>query len=799
LALEACDLNDRDPREVPILADLTQYQGSFTSTLTRSAVDVTGIPVELHEPLGKGAPLLVLCDDFHSCSDKRRFFQQARDWLATHRESRIVVFSHDIPAIDTLLAGGIPVFDLQSLPDIEILRIFKNFLNDPEAFSLYDELSSRGDLDAFRTPLLATLLAIAQSQTEAVSNPPLTKRGQLFRRVVIEGVLGTWAAQRQPELINALFNETLRAGAAMSALLLRSRSRSLPIAQVVAHIPGNLPANGWEMAIDAGVVAGVFRRRRDEIGFSHDALRDYFAAEYLLQAAPRAVLTAWWSPDWRGALGLFASLWAGDRKRMFWLRLAAWLSFRRLVVLHVGASRRATELFYFMLDFAAEAGPACSWLQRRLWFRYRVGETYLSDDADVRHRAFFDGWENRLAHVYRLFGRMSDEDIQAWLRNADDRRRYRVHGIGQNRTLDGVEELLRSVGSDKDGIADDAAVELAFEFPSELLKEAFRRVSAEPDGVAHLLHVLVKTREWQRHKGDRISSVMRSDPFWRDTLLELLLEGDDDVFREARSALHCLYDDAWLGADVEDFLVAELSSEAPHRRARAAWTLVMARSATSLEALQQIVGESDRAAGLAAAEALIFRDSERAPEYLLAWVVRWAAMDRTEYQRWAPIVDSIVATWIEARPTRQRYEDFARWFARIAFTAVDSSVRLVAARGLSMLRGTEITDMLQSILEQETSQAAQCAIAKYWGMHPDADLETVVALLTSHDNEAIRDRCAWMVWQRTDEELSAELWEKLRRLRDEDPSPAVRQESERYLRLIAKRTTAKLPQRSRES
>jgi hypothetical protein len=711
--------------------------------------------------------------------------------LATHGDSRIVLFSHDILALDTLLAGGIPVFDLHALSDIEVLRIFGGFLDDPDAFALYDELSSRGDLGAFRTPLLAILLATAQSQAQAISKSPLTKRGQLFRRVVMEGVLGTWAAQRQPELANALFNETLRAGATISALLLRSRSRSLPMAEIVTKVPGSLPAGGWEVAIEAGVLAGVFRRHRDEIGFSHDAIRDYFAAEFLLQAPPRTLVRAWRSQDWRGALGLFASLWAGDGERMFWLKVAAWFSFRSLTVLHVGANRRATELFYFMLDFAAEAGPACTWLQRRLWFRYRVGQTFLAGDADIRHRGFFSGWEDRLAHVYRLFGRMSDGDIQAWLRQGDDRLRYRVHGIAQNRTLAGVEELLGLIGTDRDGAADDTAVALAFEFPSELLKEAFRRAIAEPGNSARLLHILVRASGWQRRGGDRITSVMRKDSFWRDTLLELLLEGDDDVYREARSALHCLYDDAWLGTDVEDILVSELSSEAPHRRARAAWTLVMARSATSLEALQHTVAGSDRAAGLAAAEALIFRDSERAPEYLLAWVVRWAAVDRADYEHWAPIIDNNVAAWIEAKPTRRRYEDFARWFAKAAFTAVEPSVRLVAAKGLSMLRGTEITDMLRSLLEREDSKAAQCAIAEYWGMHPDTDLESVVDRLTSHGNEAIRDRCAWMIWQRTDEEISAEIWEKLRRLRDEDPSPAVRSESERYLRLIAKRTTPK--------
>ena len=68
LALNACDLNDTDPREVPILTDLSQYQGSFRSTVERSAVDLTGIPIELRQASAKSTRLLVLCDDFHACS-----------------------------------------------------------------------------------------------------------------------------------------------------------------------------------------------------------------------------------------------------------------------------------------------------------------------------------------------------------------------------------------------------------------------------------------------------------------------------------------------------------------------------------------------------------------------------------------------------------------------------------------------------------------------------------------------------------------------------------------------------------
>jgi hypothetical protein len=662
-------------------------------------------------------------------------------------------------------------------------------MDEAAADDLLEELSVEGHLGAFRTPLLASLVAAARC--ESSPNAERTageKRGRLFRRVVGDGLLGAWECQRSPHLVSPVSETTIYVLAAAAAVMLRTGARSFR-ADRLERLNGMPPSEEVKAALALGDSSGILRSERLDLAFAHDSIRDYFAAEYLLRAPPRMVALAWRSPPWRNALILFASLWAGDAARMWWLRLCASLSLMKLTTLRIMPLRAASETFYFMLDFAAESGPGCRWLQTSLFQKYRAGQLHISSEAEVRHRDFLSPWESRIAHVYRLFGRMDDEEIRAWLRSdtptgAAGQLRYRVHGIRQDKSFEGVECLLASIGSDGDGLADDVAMQLAFEYPRDLLKPAFQCVATGTERLAHLLRVMVKSASSQQFGRERIGRTLRSDHFWRDFLVDCALHESDEVHRSAISALGLHSGETWIRKDAEQLLVDALATGPPPQRRRAAWALVMARSDESLRALEHALQvDEDKKVCLSAVEALLFRNPEVGQTHLLTWLRRWGTVYRAQLDANMPTIWSLVRTWSSAGPCRSRYKKHVRWFGLFAFAAADPETRLVAAKGLNGFRGPEIAEALHRLFEIESYRSIRSWLAETWGRHPESDMSAVADTLLEDDQPDIRAKTGWLVWQQLDRPPES-LVEKLQRHSVEDPDSWVRSEHERYLRLI---------------
>jgi hypothetical protein len=780
---------------LPILINGGRFSGSLFDLIAREALNATGIEIDLRGLSGAGLPLLLLCDDFQHCPDRRLLLEQLRALTSQFEGARCVVFTHELADSSLFDTGNIPAFRLGELDDEGMLELFGGFMDGEAAETLLDELSERAEQEGFRLPLLAALVAADQARLHEPGDRELgpTRRGELFRRVVLDGVLRAWRATRSPTLTSPAVTATARHLGNLAAYLV---DRDIEVvARLAAALAAGGDAHGAGDAIDQAIGCGLLRGHGDDLSFAHVAIRDYFAAEYLLVGPPRLVARAWFRPRWHGALRNFASLWPNDKARLYWLRLCGWVSLRLIFVLRLRSSRYLTRLFYFMLEFAAESRLRERWLLYGIFERYSEGSTFLDVSVAPDARVFVSMWEDGYAHVYRLFGRLGDERINAWLREpGQGRRRYKVQGIRQDRSQAGLTALWQGIGSDGDGIADDFAIELAFDYPRSDLRTVFERFVE--DGGAPLGRLIgaiykgfqVRSQSWnprelrRGRRRNRIGVVISEDGYWRDTLIRLSLDEREDVARSAGHLLRCIGGDGSLRPDIEAILVDILSQGNSLERGRAALLLIHAKKPTSLAALKRRLAEDDDGdVCCSLCDALLWREPREAPEHFRILLQRCGTLDPDLCKAGKQEIDAFVRAW--SATGHKPYRKYVRFFLVYLRCGVTAFEKIVAALALAKLRGPMIGQALSQQMEAETNETVRYRIAKVWAPHPEVPLDEAVRALLASPDPDIRSLAASTIRSRR-EMPDPSLYARVQAHVEADPDPDVRRQLERALELI---------------
>jgi hypothetical protein len=774
---------------LPLLVNCSRFAGSLPALIASEARNTTGITIDLDGMQGLDFPVTLYCDDFQYCPDKKVFIEQLRAFTHQFRGARCILFTHDLVDSGVWTSGVVPAYRIADLDDDSLLDLFAGFMDVDAAETLLDEMATRGELDAIRQPVLAALVAVAyvDAKSDQDDQPISLRRGELLRRVIRDGVLRSWIAQRSSDLSSLRAKTALGGLAKIAAALVREDTEFFTEAIVRGDTAGSSDVGA---AIEIGLSCGLLRRREGEIGFAHAALRDYLAAEWLLTAPPRRVAVAWFSTRWHGALRNFASIWPVDPRRLFWLRLSGWISLRLITILRVAPNSFATRLFYLMLEFAAESQIDEPWLRYGVFERYRRGYTFLDETAMKPHRLFIGPWEDKIADVYRLFGRLCAPEIDAWLRSGLERR-YAIHGIRQDTSERGLETLLRSVGADDDGLADEVTIELAFEYPSATLRKVFDRLRAD-SAVHHgqLLHAIDRvcrsaksyehlTESASKKRRNRVQRALKSDLYWRDTTLPLFLEADDHVSRSALSLLRCL-DNGWaLRGDVEKILIDSASSTHALTRQRAASGLVYGRNNSSIDVLKRLLSEDEDSLVCAGAcQSLLYRDIENCPAYYLLLLRRWGTIDPQKRNAERTTVTQVVS--IYALGGHKPFKKYVRAFLTYLRCGASTFERMVASDALYRIRGRAIADALRAQIEREAMGRARHHIAEHWAMMPDVTTdEAVTYLLASPEQELRLLACA--ILRRRRDAPSAELHAMLENIAVSDAYPELRTDLGRYL------------------
>jgi hypothetical protein len=804
IATRACEAPEAPALEdrcgaLPLIVNCSRFAGSLPALIKAEARNSTGIAIDLDGLQGSDFPLNLYCDDFQYCADKKGFLEQLRAFTHQYNQARCLLLSHELPDHAVLERFGFSTFLLADLDDDGLLDLFRGFMDEEAAEGLLDELAARGELEAFRKPMLATLVAVAQvdQPLDVRTQQTSLKRGELLRRVVRDGVLTAWVSSRSPDLASPPAEALVAVLAAVAAELVLADKETLPAAELTTF-----RGDSAAPALEIGVSCGLLRRQAGEVGFAHAAIRDYFAAEWLLHAPPRRVAAAWFSSRWHGAIKNFASLWEPDPRRLFWLRLCGWASLKLISGLRIAPQSFPTRLFYLMLEFAADARIDEPWLQLGIFEHYRSGRTFLDESTNKPHRAFIGPWDDKLAQVYRLFGQLHHPDIDQWLRTAAQRR-YGIHGISQDKSEAGLETLLRGVGSDDDGLADDVAIELAFDYPKAMLRRVFDRLLVDHEVTAHILLWRIsmaceRRRVYPRdggsrheHRRNRVGTILSTDDYWRDRMLGLLLEDEDDRVAEgATRVLRCL--GSLLREDVEASLVCALRSGNTLARRRAVWVLVYGGGDESLEALLQSVSEDpDVVVSAIAADALLYRDTLNAPDHYVTLLRRFGRVDAGLCKIWRRPIARTVSAYA-ADEGRRRYRRQVRSFLLFLHCGEAAFERTVAAYGMDRFRGRIIADAMHAALESEADESVRNCLARLWSRKEEVPVDEAIRYLLSTSTPNLRRRVADVVEQRS-VEPSAEVKELIRSAAAEEQDPQVRDKLEDALRSLKVREELRRP------
>jgi hypothetical protein len=756
---------------LPLIVNCSRFTGSLLPLIATETRNATGITIDLDGMQGLDFPLNLYCDDFQYCADKKALVEQLRAFTHQHKGARCALFTHELPDYAVLERFGVVAYRIADLNDDGLLGLFEGFMDEEAAEALLDDLAARGEIEAIRQPVLAALVAVAHADLpfDAASRPTPLRRGELFRRVIRDGVLTQWVAIRSPDLASPQAQLAADTFADFAAALVRADKEFLPETELAESGSGNV-----QQSISIGISCGLLRRHDQEIGFAHAAIRDYFAAEWLLDTAPRRIVDAWFTTRWHGALKNFASLWPPDRRRLFWLRLSGWLSLRLISVLRVAPQSFATRLFYLMLEFAAESRIDERWLQLGIFNRYRRGQTFLDESAVNTSRLFISGWEDKFAHVYRLFGQLRHPEIDHWLRTTTERRRYTIHGIRQDTSEAGLETLVRGLGSDDDGLADDIAVELAFEYPRAMLRRVFDRLLADPEvRIPVMLWRVSKACQRRRtyprdagspHAGrrNRIGAVLSTDGYWRDRMVGLLLQEEDEKIADsATSMLRCLHQHGWLRDDVEAILVETLQRGSELARRRAARILVYGRGEASLAMLLRALQEdSDVVVGVRACASLLYRDTSHAPKHYLTVLRRFGDLDAAGWQAKKASIAHTVRAYV-AEKDYKPYKKYVRAFLAYLQCGDGAFERIIAADGLNRIRGRVIAEAMHGALEIESEESVRNHLAELWGTNLDVTVDEAIRYLLTSPRQGFSSLAADMVRRRQDEP-SAEVVDLIR-------------------------------------
>jgi hypothetical protein len=767
---------------LPLVINCSRFAGSLPALIASEARNLTGIEIDLDGVQGLDFPLNLYCDDFQYCPDKKTLLEQLRAFNHQHKGARCTLFTHELTHYRALERFNVAAYRIADLDDDGMLDLFKGFIDEEAAEALLDDLAGRGEAEAIRQPVLAALVATAHRDIRSdggTRSTPL-RRGELLRRVISDGLLTQWVAVRSPDLSSPHAQQTRQFLAEVAAKLVEADKESLPQDELIAS-----KSDAPDRSVAIGIASGLLRRHEEELGFAHAVIRDYFAAEWMLEAPPRQVVSAWFATRWHAALRNFASLWVPDPQRLFWLRVSGWASLRLITVLRVFPNGFATRLFYLMLEFAAESRLDEPWLQLGIFRRYRFRSTFLDEKSADPHPVIIGGWEDKVAHVYRLFGRLHHPVIDRWLRT-EGRRRYTIHGIRQDTSEAGLEALLRGLGSDGDGIANDVSIELAFEYPKAMLRCVFDRLLADPSvHHARMLRMVAKARhvrkdyprgpQLRRASGrDRIGRVLSGDSYWRDRMLGLLLDAEEDALAgSAADVLRCFEDSGWLRDDVERPLVQALRSGKVLARRRAAMYLVYGQSDDSLATLVETVrGDADRTASVTACDSLLYRDVYHAPEYYLALLRRWGNLDGARWQTEQAAISRKVAEWATEK-NNKRYKKYVRNFLAYLECGGGAFERIVASHGINRILGRVIADALHAALEKETDDVTRNQIAELWATRHEITTDEAIRYLLSSPSRALRSLAAEMVRRRQDDP-SDEMVEFIRQSAASDEDSQVR-------------------------
>lgn len=769
---------------LPLIVNCARFGGDLAGLIASEARNATGIMIDLSGMQGVGFPFTLYCDDFQYCPDKRAMLEQIRALNRLHPRMRCVVLTQELAEGTLALLPG-SVFRIAELDDKGLIDLFRGFMADEAAEILVDDLAGRGEIDAFRRPVLAALLAAAHTEalTGEGGSPASLRRGPLMRRVIRAGVLTHWLSNQSSDLVSPDTDAAVRDLSEIAADLVRAGAESLPATRLLSS--GTGAASGWA---DIGLACGLLRRSGGEVGFTHAAIRDYFAAEWLVRAPPSRLLQAWFSTRWHGALKTFASLWDPDPRRLLWLRLAGHISLRVIASLRVMPAGYGTRLFYLLLEFAAESRVEERWLQMGVFEQYRKGHTFLEYPPKVTGMPYIGGWEDNLAHVYRLFGQLRQPEIDEWLRTTDHRR-YAIHGVRQDHSEAGLEALLRGVGADNDGLADDISIQLAFEYPAAFIQRVMNRLLADPKvSMPRLLWRISRacsTRETASedpdfrppHRGRRISRILRTDSYWRDRMLELLLESADEATASsAGGVLRRLDPHSWLREDVEMILMVHLVEGVELVRRRAAGFLVYGRTDASRAALiHEVQAGSDIRVALHACGSLLYRDTGQAPRHFLTLLRRFGHLDPDLWRIHQSAIAQVVSAYV-GEVGHKPYKKYLRAFLAYVRCGEGRFERLVASDGLSRLRGRTVAAAMRESAEAEADAVVRDKLLAKWAESQDVEVDEAVPYLLASPWPDVRARAARVVEfknQRPRPEVVALLRETSARDGDERVRTAV--------------------------
>lgn len=787
IALHACESRTA----IPFVIDCATFVDDLQNSVAAQARALQCLEPKLREIYTAPVPLLLLCDDFHRCRDKKALLTQIRSLQSRGAGAAAVLLAHEMPGLDLLGSASLPAFRIGDLGDDDVKRVFERYLSKETAQRLLDETITSGDLDAFRSPLLASLLAQARRGTsDGVPVAANYRKGQLYREVISDGALGVWTGQRRPDLSSPLSGSIRRVLGLLARLLLERGDDDLSQADLLAAGTRNPSTEPLAELLECAESCGFIWRREGRCGFTHIGIRDYFAGEDLALGPPHRLMVAWFSPRWHSSLKIFASLAKYDRRHIFWLRICCKLTFKMISVLRSGGYTYQTRLFYFLLEFACESLLREDWLQLEAFRFFRDGTVYLSDDVPVPYRPLRHHVEDRYSYACLLVGKLSHSEVHHWLRDQGSRfsLRFRVHGIAQDRSVDGLKALLASLADETDRIAHELAAELAFDYPAEIFEPVARDFLSNSDAprvqFLRAIHLSASDGSYSDHeyakyrqsKSERLRGIIFHGTFWRDILLELLLRAEKPVANAAQSILRNFDRGSWLRSDIRDSLAHALQHGEPEERRRAASSLRYAGHSPEIIGLLRrcVCRDPDFITCASAADSLLLWDRRRTHAHMLTMLSRWGGRldeERLATRDWfiGPLLQTLRDSPYGRSGTRQ-----FRLLTVYAAGAEASFDRMLAVFGLRRFSGRCAAELLRDLFQSEDDLEVRRHLAEAWAWHPAANVDEVASSLIDDEQSRIRETIGSWMLQRGDN-LTAEAVERLRVSSTTDPDEDVRQ------------------------
>jgi hypothetical protein len=743
---------------LPIYLDLTGFSGDLVQDLRNI---LTSRHIGFDEQhfiiyLRHGRPTFLL-DGFERVANRNRFIFSLSNLIQASPQARFVVSTSDTGSLDTEPFTSFLRYGVEPLSRDQIRQILALHVPQGTAGDLVEQLTNAGQLEFFRTPLMAWFFAQEWRAARGPRPSSLAKRGQLYGEVLkslLERLEPAGSAESRATRI-AIKTRALHAVAYKS---LNKPTDQLSVRDAQAAI--REPADAWHFTgatskrdlLSVLLSDGFLHRSGGTVVFAHSTFLHYFAGAALCNewTLPRLILTCL-SRRWQEALPYAIGILDVPRQR-------------RLLSIHLGLVRiwfcidllpfRVVEYIFAALRCLGDCHEDLTESKRRfvrLLLRRKGSLMFLRHNPKSLETARFGGsGEDVIASFCLLLGRLRIPEARIYLKR--ERRRYAIFGLAQGYDEEALRDLLAGFAEpyDGDGIADMEAGALIARMPDHVLRCEIPVFLAReaPDVQARVLSAV----SWAAERGDGTNDRLRVNrDFWLPLLLPLALHPEKELSNQALSVIRKFTNPSgYLPAEAEDFLIETIHREDGVRRARAVWALVYGKR--GVPEVSSVLGSDDDDNVIASAlDYLSVHDRENLPTHACT-VVRRRPHFRDTIENLIPGVqaqleleDIETATLVVALLSAK--EGWIRVVCAMALALTgerkavpimtmayrldgDSSVRRHALRGLITLLGDDAEPLIVEGLNDPDPSVRHEALSSFWRLDKEAGRRALPQLST---------------------------------------------------------------------